>query len=336
MISRASDRATGRGPGGSFLRSRIRFIRRFAIEAERGLVQESRPTMPLYLVFYFWLVLISALVFTLERLFPWRPRQETLRDGFVQDLFWMVFNTQYLSWMLALAAVHVVGAFNAAFLHTGLPTPESWKLIAHWPGWVQFLVFFVLKDFLEWNVHRWLHRVPWLWRFHQLHHSIEQLDWAATFRSHWGEIIIYKVIIYLPLVILGVNDQVVFALVVCSLLVQEMNHANLKWDGGPLRYVINSPRFHAWHHDLELHGGDGQNFGVNLTIWDWMFGTAHWPKDVEAPQRYGFDGMASYPKSFWGRLWTPFLPARRSSEATKPGVALAEKKEAAQAQRLGG
>src|ERR1043166_7126134 len=114
--------------------------------------------MPLYLQFYFWLLLISAGMFALERLFPWR-NQEIIRTDFVQDLFWMVFNTQYLSWMLAIVAVHTGAWLNQAFFHVGLPAPESLRLISHWPPWVQFVVCFVVKDFLEWNIHRGLHQI---------------------------------------------------------------------------------------------------------------------------------------------------------------------------------
>lgn len=292
--------------------------------------------MPLYLEFYFWLLLISAVVFALERFFPWRREQEALRPGFVQDLFWMVFNTQYVSWMLAIGAVYVVSWFNASFLHFGVPAPESLRLISRWPAWLQFGVFFLLKDFLEWNIHRGLHLVPWLWKFHRLHHSIEELDWAATFRSHWGEIVIYKILIYLPLVILGVGDKVVFAILACSLFIQELSHANLRWDWGPLRYIINSPRFHAWHHDVEVHGRGGQNFGVNLVIWDWLLGTAHWPKDAESPTRYGFEGMKHYPKGIWGRLWEPFLRSRKKTDSPKVEPDSPAKKEAAGARSPGG
>lgn len=283
--------------------------------------------MPIYLQFYFWLLLISGVVFALERLFPWRRDQEVLRPGFVQDLFWMIFNTQYVSWMLAILAVHVATWFNASVLKLGLPAPESLRLIAAWPVWVQFVVFFLLKDFMEWNIHRTLHRVPWLWRFHQLHHSIEQLDWAAAFRAHWGEIVIYKLVIYLPLVVLGVSDGVVFAILACTLFIQELSHANLRWDFGPLRYLVNSPRFHAWHHDVELHGAGGQNFGVTLVIWDWIFGTSHWPKAVEAPRRYGLDESPPYPRDIWGRLWAPFARRRPAASVATPGRT--DKKEAA-------
>jgi sterol desaturase/sphingolipid hydroxylase (fatty acid hydroxylase superfamily) len=274
--------------------------------------------MPLYLVFYFWLLVISAAVFTLERLFPLRREQEAVRDGFLQDVFWMVFNTQYLSWMFALVAVHTVAWLDATLLHIGLPAPASLKLISHWPVWLQFIVFFVVRDFLEWNIHRALHTVPWLWRFHQLHHSIEQLDWLSTFRSHWSEFIIYQTLIYLPLVVLGVSDGVIFTILVVTLLIQELSHANLKWDWGPMRYVFNSPRFHAWHHAVEMHGRGGQNFGVTLAIWDWLFGTAYWPGSDKSPARFGFEGQERYPADVWRRLWHPFAPARK--DAPVPGA----------------
>jgi sterol desaturase/sphingolipid hydroxylase (fatty acid hydroxylase superfamily) len=105
--------------------------------------------------------------------------------------------------------------------------------------------------------------------------------------------VIYKVVIYVPLVILGVDDGVVFAIIVVSLLIQELIHANLRWDWGPLRYVVNSPRLHAWHHSVEMHGASGQNFAVNLTLWDFLFGTIYWPRDGSAPAELGF-GARSY------------------------------------------
>ena len=58
---------------------------------------------------------------------------------------------------------------------------------------MQFIAFFLLKDFLEWCIHNLLHRVPWLWEFHKLHHTIEELDWIGNFRFHWMEVVIYEV-----------------------------------------------------------------------------------------------------------------------------------------------
>jgi sterol desaturase/sphingolipid hydroxylase (fatty acid hydroxylase superfamily) len=276
--------------------------------------------MPIYVLYYFWLLVISASVLVLERLFPWRREQEVIREGFVQDLFWLVFNIQYMSWMLAILAVEFVAWFDSAFLHLGVPPPSSLRLVSDWPLWLQFVVFFVVRDFLEWNVHRWMHVFPRLWKVHQLHHSSEQLDWLATFRSHWGEVAVYRTVLYLPLVILGVNEGVIFSILVFALLIQELSHANLRWDYGPLRYVLNSPRFHAWHHADELHGKGGQNFGVTLVLWDWLFGTAYWPGRAQSPARYGFEGMERFPRSVWGRLWYPFLRNANSRSAVEPAA----------------
>jgi hypothetical protein len=101
--------------------------------------------MPLYLKYYFWLLVVSAAVFLLERLAAARREQEVVRDDLVQDLVWMVFNTQYLSWMLALASVWLVGWLDTTLLHLGLPTPQSARLLSDWPLWLQAVTVLVVE-----------------------------------------------------------------------------------------------------------------------------------------------------------------------------------------------
>jgi sterol desaturase/sphingolipid hydroxylase (fatty acid hydroxylase superfamily) len=173
------------------------------------------------------------------------------------------------------------------------------------PAWAQFIVLLVLKDFLEWGVHNLLHRVPWLWEFHKLHHSIEDLDWIGNFRFHWGEVVVYKTLSYLPLVVLGVDHRVLLAIAVLWTVMLDLNHANLRFSWGPFRYLLNSPRMHVWHHDVVQHGRGGQNFGQVLSVWDWIFGTVYWPSDRDEPERLGFAGMEAYPGSVPRRLVYP-------------------------------
>ena len=107
--------------------------------------------------------------------------------------------------ILALITGGLVTRLNG-FLHDqGLPLPESLALLAGAPLWLQFGAFFLPKDFIEWNIHRLLHNVPWLWEFHKLHHSIERLDGIGNFRFYWAEIVVYKTLSYLPLVIIGLE-----------------------------------------------------------------------------------------------------------------------------------
>ena len=268
--------------------------------------------MPVYLQYYFWLIAVSLFCFLLERLWPWRREQRTLRRGIWQDLFWLVFNGHYLGVLLAMVTGRLVQAFNGMLFEMGLPVPESLALVTSQPLWLQFVVFFVVKDFVEWNIHRLLHLTPWLWEFHKLHHSIEELDWIGNFRFHWGEVVVYKTLSYLPLVVLGVDGTVILLMAIVSTLMQDLNHSNLRIDWGPFRYLFNSAKMHVWHHDVVQHGRGGQNFGIVLSVWDWIFRTAYWPADQEQPERLGFEGMEeTYPRSLAARLVYPFVKWRR-------------------------
>ncbi len=119
------------------------------------------------------------------------------------------------------------------------------------------------------------------------------------------ETVVYQSLTYLPLVMLGVEGNVLLPLAVFGTLIGHLNHSNLKISWGPLRYLINSPRMHVWHHDIILRGGHGKNFAVIFSLWDWLFGTAYWPADREQPERLGFEGMERFPKGFLARLVYP-------------------------------
>lgn len=267
--------------------------------------------MPIYLQYYFWLVVISLGCLVLERLKPWRPNQEVVRKDFLQDLFWLVFNRQFIGWMLAIGTVKLISLCDGSLIRLGWPAMSDLRLIADWPLYAQFLFAFVLQDFISWNVHRLLHIVPWMWELHKLHHSITEMDWLGTFRTHWGEVIIMRVITFIPVVLLGADGFVVFLIAAVGTLISTLSHTNFRTDWWVLRYVVNSPRFHSWHHDVEVYGKGGQNFGTDLVIWDWLFGTAHWPKDAEQPEEFGFQGMKRFPKTVLGRLCYPFIKFKK-------------------------
>lgn len=261
----------------------------------------------------FWLVLVSLIVAALERLRPWRRRQRVLRPQLGQDLFWLFFNGHVAGVLLGVAAGR---AF--AWAAPGLERVEAVRLVASQPFGVQLVVFFVLKDLLEWGVHNLLHRVPWLWELHKVHHSIEELDWIGSFRFHWMEIVLYRGLTYFPLAVLGVDGDVILAIAVVATLIGHLNHSNLDLTWGPLRYVLNSPRMHVWHHDRAWPADrpSGVNFGISLSLWDWLFGTAWWPdareRPAQQPARLGFGGIERFPRSWidrathpLSRIWRP-------------------------------
>ena len=147
--------------------------------------------------------------------------------------------------------------------------------------------------------------------FHKFHHSIEELDWIGNFHFHWGEVVVYKTLSYLPLIVLGVNSHVILIIAILSTLVGDLNHANLPISWGPFRYVLNSPKMHVWHHDVVLHRHGGQNFAIVFSIWDWIFGTVYWPEDEDRPPKLGFKGMEGYPRGLFGRLIYPLRMSKK-------------------------
>jgi sterol desaturase/sphingolipid hydroxylase (fatty acid hydroxylase superfamily) len=250
-------------------------------------------------------LVISFFCWILERLFPWRKEQKAFRKQIGQDIVWLIFNGHFAGVMLAYLTYWVIHQINNILFLWNFPAPEQFNLLIAGPGWIQFIFYFLLSDFVEWIVHNLLHRVPWMWEFHKLHHSILELDWIGNFRFHWMEIIIYRVVKYFPLVVLGVESSIILLIAIIATLIGHLNHSNLKMDYGIFRYILNSPRFHVWHHDNILQGQHGQNFAIVFSIWDWIFKTAYYPSDKEQPDSLGFETIAKFPKSFIKRFFYP-------------------------------
>ena len=269
--------------------------------------------------YFFWLLVVSAFCLVLERIWPWRKQQKMVRRQFVQDLFWLFFNGHYAGILVAYVAAYLFMWAMPSIEHA-----RNLYLLAATPAWVQFIAFFLLKDFIEWCIHNMLHRVSWMWEFHKLHHSIEELDWIGNFRFHWMEIIIYQGLTYLPLIILGVQSDVILVIAVVATLIGHLNHSNLRISWGPLRYVINSPRMHVWHHDRDWPAERpyGVNFAICLSLWDWLFGTAYWPTPAQSPtqqpKRLGFHGMDRYPDTLAGRFFDPLTRLFKRDRKTPP------------------
>src|SRR5262249_18410457 len=263
-----------------------------------------------------WLLGISAVFVLLERLFPWRTEQRVLRAGWLRDLGFLALNGQLFSlWTAGISGVVSLGA-TSALQRTGLRLEGS--PVRTCPFLAQLLVFLVLADFLQWCIHNLLHRVPWLWTFHKVHHSIDTMDWVGNWRFHWMEIVVYKSLQWLPLAWLDASPGAIFAVAVVTTVCGDFNHSNLDVGLGRLGYVFNSPRMHLWHHDQSSEGGVAKNFGIVFSVWDHVFGTAYWPRD-RSPERLGYPGMEEMPRTLHGEvLW----PATRRMSAASEGSAV--------------
>jgi sterol desaturase/sphingolipid hydroxylase (fatty acid hydroxylase superfamily) len=256
--------------------------------------------------YFWWLLGISLVVWSLELVFPWRKNQAAIREDFWLDGFYMFFNFFLFSLVGYNAVSNVaVEAFNDFLALFGINNLVAFQ-IASWPVWSQFLLLFVVADFIQWNVHRWLHYSPWLWEFHKVHHSVEQMGFAAHLRYHWMETIVYKSVQYIPLSMIGFGLDDFFILHLVTILIGHLNHANVKITYGPLKYVLNNPVMHLWHHAKNIPAGsNGVNYGISLSLWDYLFGTAYIPNQ-NANEPLGFEDQESFPKTFLQQLTHPW------------------------------
>ena len=256
-------------------------------------------THPHWQNYFYWLIGVSLFFFALELLAPWRKDQARFRKDFWLDAFYMFFNFFLFSLVIYNAASDVmVNLFIDLLAAIGITNTVALE-VSSWPAWGQLLTLFLLRDFIHWNVHRLLHRVPFLWQFHKVHHSVEQMGFAAHLRYHWMENVVYKGLEYVPLAMIGFGIDDFFIVHFGALAVGHFNHSNFRLPLGPLKYVLNNPQMHIWHHAKHLPAGHafGVNFGLTLSVWDYLFGTAAIPhdgRDIEL----GFPGDEDFPQDF--------------------------------------
>jgi len=256
--------------------------------------------------YFYWLIGLSVLVYALEIILPWRKNQAKIRKDFWLDAFYMFFNFFLFSLIIYNGVSNVAVELFSDFL--GLFGIENWVAIqlGNLPVWSQLLIMFVVADFIQWNVHKQLHARSWLWKFHQLHHSVKEMGFAAHLRFHWMETVVYKSVLYIPLGMLGFGIDDFFVVHIVAVLIGHLNHANVDLNYGVLKFLINNPKMHIWHHAKELPKGreKGVNFGISLSIWDYLFGTNYIPtdgKDIDL----GFEGDDQFPENFVDQMKIP-------------------------------
>jgi sterol desaturase/sphingolipid hydroxylase (fatty acid hydroxylase superfamily) len=251
-------------------------------------------------------IVAAAFVFIgLERLFPYDRGQRIFRAGFWLDLLFYGF---FQSWALGVVIGAVITRLDALLGHGRL------HLVSDWPVAAQVLFFFVTHDLYIYCFHRLQHRSPILWRIHEAHHSVGQVDWLAGTRSHTLEILINQTIEFAPIVVLGGSPIVPIFKATIDAVWGMYIHSNLNVRSGHLQYFINGPEMHRWHHARELAQRNA-NFSTKLAVWDWIFGTAFLPP--YKPKGYGLAGGGDFPTGYLSQQWAAFRPFVRGPLARK-------------------
>ncbi len=252
-----------------------------------------------------WLLLrwlgLSALLGGLERRWPRRRSQTTRRAGRRTDLTY--FAVAHLG-VVVLAAITTAPGTTVAWL-AGWPALREW--VASRSLWLQVPAICVLADVVQYWVHRAFHRVPWLWRIHRIHHSVEAMDWLAASRLHLAEVIATRGLAFVPIAWLGFDPLAITIFAGLISLHAVWTHVNARLRLGPLEQVIATPHFHHWHHAAEPDALD-RNFAAQFPWIDRLFGSYHAPAR-RFPRTYGLLHGPPVPSGFWAQCWSPLRRA---------------------------
>lgn len=227
------------------------------------------------------LLVLAVIFLPLERLFALYREQHVFRRGWRTDLAHF-----FVSHLLVQVTVLLTMA-PAGLLLGHWVSPGFQDSVASLPGVAQFGIALVLADLFQYGAHRLMHAVPFLWRFHAIHHSSTQMDWLAGSRLHLVDILLTRATSFLPLFALGLDEGVLTAYLVFVSFQAVLIHANVRFRFGALRWLLATPEFHHWHHSAEPAAVD-KNFAVHVPGIDRLFGTAYLPD--RWPHRYGIEG----------------------------------------------
>jgi sterol desaturase/sphingolipid hydroxylase (fatty acid hydroxylase superfamily) len=248
--------------------------------------------------FFILNVLFTGFLFIpIERLFAQNRTQDIFREEWREDLFYYLVSSlliQILSYLTLAPSNFVTHAHDLGAL-------RAWARGLPWI--VQLVAIMLVTDIVQYWLHRAFHRVPFLWRFHAVHHSARSMDWIAGARMHFVEIIVLRSVTATPALVIGFEESALQAYMLIVYVYSTFIHSNLRGSFGFLEKLLVVPRFHHWHHGIEAEAVD-VNFAIHFPFIDRLFGTHHLP-DGKWPAAYGVAGHP-VPRGYWKQLLYPF------------------------------
>jgi len=194
-------------------------------------------------------------------------RTRYLSGGFRTDLIYAGVELSHVAHLLVLVPLTV--AVNRL-----LATEAPWLRVgAGLPAWLELILLFVFWDFCVYWYHRALHGNRYLWQFHKVHHSQEQLNAFSNFRVSLLDRIVNVTALSIPTFMMGGNYAMPIVVVILMQFQQLIQHVDVDWKWGWLDRIFVMPGFHVVHHSTAPRHAN-RNFGNVLVVWDYLFRTA--------------------------------------------------------------
>lgn len=213
------------------------------------------------------LILLLSLMAGLAAVELWIPLRESVHRG--RRGANLALTAMYFALNFGLTAGVISLAAAMEQRHMGLL--HALRIPAVWAGCLGVLIL----DFSAYVVHVLMHKVPWFWRFHRVHHSDRQVDVTTAFRQHPLEAVLRFVFTFVPAVLLGVSPVATAIYRLLSGINALFEHANIRVVAPvdrSLQWLIVTPHMHKVHHS-RLHAETDSNYGNLFPVFDRLFGT---------------------------------------------------------------
>jgi sterol desaturase/sphingolipid hydroxylase (fatty acid hydroxylase superfamily) len=232
---------------------------------------------------------------------------ERVRPARRGERLWSVATAQDMVWLAIEMTMRVTAYFYLTnvllWLHRELAGGVTVAATRTWPVPLRALLGVLVYDLVLYAHHRLHHRLHALWPFHAVHHSQAQLSLFTTARFHVLEKVLARVMIFPPLVFLGLTQTETLLTAWLVAWHTRFYHANIRTGLGPLWYLIVTPQSHRIHHSVHPWHRE-RNLATHFPVWDMLFGTQHWRRDEYPPTGIG-DRAFPMERSGWSILRTP-------------------------------
>lgn len=259
-------------------------------------------------------IVLAIIFIPLEQIFAER-KQKLFRRGWTTDIGYYILNSLLPQALLVMPLAWLAWGMHALVPHVVL------DYAGNLPLWERAIAGLAVGEVGYYWGHRWEHEIPFLWRFHSIHHNAEEMDWLVSSHAHPLDIVISRFCGLVPVYALGLAgpvtgnslDPVSFIILLAGLFWGFFIHANVKWRFGWLSFLVTTPAFHHWHHTRRDH--INKNYATMLPFVDLLFGSWYLPSR-QSPDEYGIDGPVE--PGLFGQLLQPFAPAPVTAAAVQP------------------
>lgn len=256
-----------------------------------------------------WFLILVVIFIPLEQIFAER-RQKIFRRGLATDIGFYIVNSLLPQALLIFPVAALTWAAHALVPHAVLNATGSLPL------WARAAAALAVGEVGYYWGHRLEHEIPFLWRFHSIHHNAEEMDWLVSSHGHPLDIVFSRFCGFVPMYVVGLArpmagyqmDLVPLIFMVVGIAWGFFIHANVNWRFGWLSFLVTTPAFHHWHHTRRDHVN--KNYATILPFVDLLFGSWYMPRK-QWPKEYGIDSYVE--PGLIGQLLQPFAPAPEGS-----------------------